>query len=73
MEFIAHVFQLAEEREKSQCLLHVDAVPANRCPHLELNVVMTGPGIMQTRDSYREHRKNAKRGKRGVDKEIASL
>lgn len=44
MEGIAHVFQLAEEREKSQCPLHVQAAPANRCAHSELNVVMTGPG-----------------------------
>lgn len=39
-----HVLQLAEEREKSQCPLHVQAAPANRCAHSELNVVMTGLG-----------------------------
>lgn len=39
-----HVFQLADEREQSQRLLHVQAAPVNRCAHSELNAVMTGPG-----------------------------
>lgn len=59
-----HVFQLADEREKSQCLLHVQAAPVNRCAHAELNTVMTGLGSNANQRFLQEMEEKYGKGKR---------
>lgn len=59
-----HVFQLAEEREKRQRLLHVQAAPVNRCAHAELNTVMTGPGSNANQRFLQEMEEKYGKGKR---------